>query len=201
MGKHFLSQILLSVVFKGLAELNSRDFGQKTIKIERNLCHLLLAAQPFRTCPSQEEDACLPSIDPKTQGQDVSLWSRSDRLCLHLHCVPDSTRHETVRILPWQPAGAVLASGCLQHASSTSDLGGKVGRFMLQIFTILCCFLLKALIRMVWWTSERALTQFLGHECCALCYCWVTRNATLHPCLPVLHMKWRCHLCLRSGCI
>lgn len=56
MGKHSLSQIRLSVVFKGLAELNSReDFGQKTIKIERNLCHLLIAAQPFRTCPSQEE--------------------------------------------------------------------------------------------------------------------------------------------------
>lgn len=77
MGKHSLSQNLLSVVFKGLAELNSReDFGQKTMKIERNLCHLFIAAQPFRTCPSQEKGACPVSIDPKTQGQDVSLWSR-----------------------------------------------------------------------------------------------------------------------------
>lgn len=23
-----------------------------------------------------------------------------------------------------------------------------------------------------------------GTECCALCYCWVTRNAALHPCPP-----------------
>lgn len=72
----------------------------------------------------------------------------------------------------------------LQDASSTSDLGGKVGRFMLQIFNNLCCFLLKAIIRIVWWTSERALTKFLGHESCALCYFCVTRNATLNPSPP-----------------
>lgn len=131
--------------------------------------------------PQPGGGACPVTLDPKTQGQAVSLWSRSDRLCLHMHSVfltltgmRQSEFHQgSLQELCW-----------LQDASSTSDLGGKVGRFTLQIFTNLCCFLLKALIRVVWWTSERALSQFLGHECCALCYCWVTGNATLHPCPP-----------------
>lgn len=123
MGKHSLSQILLSVVFKDLAELNSReDFGQKNIKMERNLCHLLIAAQPFRTCPSQEEGTCPISIDPKTQGQDVSLWSRPDRLCLHMQSVflmvAGMRQSEFYRGSPQEWCW-------LQDASSTSDLGGK----------------------------------------------------------------------------
>lgn len=85
MGKRSLSQILLSAVFKDLAELNPReDFGQKSMEMERNLCHLLIPAHPFRSCTSQEKGACPGRADTKTQVQDMSICSRSERHALDI---------------------------------------------------------------------------------------------------------------------
>lgn len=86
MGKHYPRQILLSVVFKDLAELNPReDFGQKSIEMERNIRHLLIPACPLRTCTSQEKGAYPISIDTKPQVQDVSICGRWEGPCLHTH--------------------------------------------------------------------------------------------------------------------
>lgn len=86
MGKHSPSQILLSVVFKGLAELKPReDFDQKSIEMERNLCHRLILGNPFRACTSQEKGAYPISIDTKTHVQDMYICSRSEGPCLHTH--------------------------------------------------------------------------------------------------------------------
>ena len=127
MGKHSLSQILLSVVFKDLAELNPReDFSQKSIEMERNLCHILIPAHLFRTCTSQEKGASPVSIDTKTQVQDVCICSRSEGPGLHTHSASLTVRG--VRqwgILLWQPEVVVLASGCRPYSASISDLEGK----------------------------------------------------------------------------
>lgn len=66
MGKYSLSQILLSVVFKDLDEMNRGEgFGQKSIEMQRNLCHLLIPAHPFRTCTSQDKGTYPVSINKK----------------------------------------------------------------------------------------------------------------------------------------
>lgn len=126
MGNHSLSQILLSAVFKVLAELNPReDFGQKSIEMERNLCHLLIPAHPFRTCNSQEKRACPGRADTKTQVQDVSICSRSEELCLHMHStlLPVQGMRQW-EILPWQLAASTMA-GCRLYSASISDADGK----------------------------------------------------------------------------
>lgn len=119
----------------------------------------------------QPGEGCLPcQYRPKNpRAGCVSVEQTSQAVFTHALCVPDPTRHETG-----------FHHGSLQELCFLN----LVGKFMLQIFTNLCCSLLNALNRMVWWTSERALTQFLGLEFCALCHCWVTRSATLHPCPP-----------------
>lgn len=119
MGKHSLSQILLSAVFKDLAELTPReDFGQKNIEMERNLCHLLIPAHPFRTCTSQEKGR-----HKNTSAGRAYLQQIRRAVFTHALNIAACTGHEAVGDLPWQPEASAMA-GCRLHSASISDPNG-----------------------------------------------------------------------------
>lgn len=131
----------------------------------------------------QPGGGCLPcQYRPKNpRAGCVSVEQTRQAVFTHAVRVLDGSRHETVRILPWQPAGVVLASRCLQHLRPWWE----VGRFLLQVFTNLCCFFLKAPIRMVWWPSEKSPDTVFG--ICATAG-WQGMPSFIHV-LHILHVE------------
>lgn len=87
MGKCTLSQILLSVVFKDLAELNpAEDLARKALKwkeISVIYSFQLINSEPV---PAKTRVPTLYVNTQKRQVQDVYICSRSKRLCLHTLC-------------------------------------------------------------------------------------------------------------------
>lgn len=66
------------------------DFGQKSIEMQRNLCHLLIPAHPFRACTSQDKGTYPLSTHTKKRKRCRMCISAADQKgCVYtrtVHC-------------------------------------------------------------------------------------------------------------------